>query len=295
MFAQGRERFGSFDPVRHRWAALASAGAAVVALAPASPASAATTVVHSATSGELDGSRLLLHGVHGKVTWIHDSGDSGRVSVRRLHRRGFAPGHPVATGVLHVAGHRGGDEPTFRLSKPRYNRARRTVSYRAKPLNNKPVRGRVVRAAGAGRPTRFGAASLSIVPSPQLDGQHCHGKFGNGATFPLVAQGSAWDSDSWDSDPDDDVLYGRQGLASIATWESHGPWAQGCSNTVTWSWIDGSDPPATSPLVVSITTYVKWDGSDHSNTCSVTTGGDKYKCEDDGTSAGNSAYIVTHR
>jgi hypothetical protein len=55
-------------------------------------------------------------------------------------------------------------------------------------------------------------------------------------------------------------------------------------------------PAADAPVVVSITTYVKWDGSDHSNTCNVTSAGDKYKCIYDGAdSAGNSAFIVAHR
>ena len=51
----------------------------------------------------------------------------------------------------------GGDALTFKLSRPRYSAAHRTVSYRAKPLNNKPLP----------RVGRFGAASLSIVSAPQ--------------------------------------------------------------------------------------------------------------------------------
>jgi hypothetical protein len=152
-----------------------------------------------------------------------------------------------------------------------------------------------------GRGARFGAASLSIVPHPTVasgdnGGKDCHGQFGNGATFPLAAEGGKWDSDSWASDPNNDLLYGQQGNASIATWESDGGLLEGCSNTVTWSWIDGSVPPATTPLTVVITTYVKWDGSDHSNTCNVTSGGDNYHCVIDGPqSAGNSSFIVTNR
>jgi hypothetical protein len=301
MFAHSRELFGSFEGAGCRRAGLAAAGAAVVALAVASAASAATTVVHSANSGELGGGRLTLHGVRGQVTWLSDSGHSGRGPVRHLHRRVFAPGLPAATGVLHAAGHRGGDEPTFRLSKPRYNRARHTVSYRAKPLNNQRLPGGAVRAAGVQQSGRFGAASLSIVPAPQVGsgdngGKDCHGKFVNGTSFPLVASRDSWDTDTWASDPLGDLLYGRQGNASIATWESDGGFLRGCSNTVTWSWIDGSVPPADAPLTVVITTYEKWDGSDYSNTCNVTSGGDKYKCVGDGPqSAGNSAYSVTPR
>jgi hypothetical protein len=100
------------------------------------------------------------------VTWAHNSGRSGVIAVRRLHRMLFSPKTPAATGTLHVAGHRGGDELTFKLSNPRYNRARRTVGYRAKPLNHKPLPSRAAaQAAGAAR--RFGPASLSMVAAPQ--------------------------------------------------------------------------------------------------------------------------------
>jgi hypothetical protein len=40
------------------------------------------------------------------------------------------------TGVLHVAGYHGGDEPTFRLSQPRYSPSRQTVSYTVQRLND---------------------------------------------------------------------------------------------------------------------------------------------------------------
>jgi hypothetical protein len=110
------------------------------------------------------------------------------------------------------------------------------------------------------------------------------------------AESSAWDTDSWDSDPNGDIVYGKQTKNLIATWESHGGFGQGCSNTVAWSWIDGSVPPADAPVVISITTYVKWNGSDHSNTCDITTGSDKFVCIADGSeSQGNSAFIVAPR
>ena len=49
--------------------------------------------------------------------------------------------------------------------------------------------------------------------------------------------------------------------------------------------------------MVSITTYVKWDGSAYSNTCAVTTGSDKYMCELDqpGAGEGNSQFLVVPR
>jgi hypothetical protein len=143
-------------------AAVAAAG--LLAAAPAgaqAPPRGATVFVHSAKSGKLGGGRLTLHGVRPRVTWAHGSGRYGVMPVKRLHRQLFPRAKLAATGTLHVAGHRGGDEPIFKLSKPRYNRARRTVSYKAKRLNNKPLASRAAGAAGAAR--RFGAASLSMV------------------------------------------------------------------------------------------------------------------------------------
>ena len=142
-------------------AAVAAAG--LLAAAPAgaqTPPRHDTVYVHSAASGELGGGRLTLRGVKPRVTWAHNSGRHGVMRVKLLHRRLFPRAKLAATGTLHVAGHRGGDELILKLSKPRYNRAGRTVSYRARPLNNKPLPNRAVRAAAAAR--RFGAASLSI-------------------------------------------------------------------------------------------------------------------------------------
>jgi hypothetical protein len=171
VFSDTEQASGRVGETRGRFGAavLAAVAAAGLWAATASgtqpPAGGATMFVHSAGSGELRNGRLTLHGVSGKVTWAHDSGRSGVLAVRRLHRRLSAAGKPGATGTLHVAGHRGGDEPTFRLSRPRYNRARHTVSYRARPLNKKSLPGRAAHAAGA--PRTFGAASLSIVAAPQ--------------------------------------------------------------------------------------------------------------------------------
>ena len=124
-----------------------------------------TVFVHSAKSGELSGGRLTLLGVGPRVTWTHESGRSGTMAIKGMHRMLFAPTTPEATATLHVAGHRGGDEPTFKLSQPRYNRVRHTVSYKAKPLDNKSPPGRAVRAAGTEH--AFGAASLTIQGAPQ--------------------------------------------------------------------------------------------------------------------------------
>jgi hypothetical protein len=105
--------------------------AGLLATAPVSarvPSGGATVFVHSATSGELSGGRLTLRGVGGRVTWAHNRGRSGVLRITRLHRMLFAPAKSAVTGALHVAGHRGGEEPTFKLSRPRHSAAHSTVS-----------------------------------------------------------------------------------------------------------------------------------------------------------------------
>ena len=143
----------------------------LLAGAPASaqaPPRGGTVFVHSAESGTLSGGRLTLLGVGPRVTWTHESGRSGVMAVKAMHRMLFTPTTPEATATLHVAGHRGGDEPTFKLSQPRFNRARQMVSYEAKPLDNKRLPGRSARAAQTAR--MFGPASLTIqgAPTPSM-------------------------------------------------------------------------------------------------------------------------------
>ena len=151
--------------------ALAFAGWAVAAGTAAAPASAQappaghTVFVHSAPSGELGSGRLTLRGVGRRVTWVHESGRSGALLVEKMHRLLFTSGRPSATGALHVAGHHGGDELTFTLTRPSYNASRGTVSYRVKQINRGHLPARAGRAAEATQ--QFGAASLSIVGAPQ--------------------------------------------------------------------------------------------------------------------------------
>jgi hypothetical protein len=170
MFADTRKRYGSFEHCRRKsvravgLVALAAGLLAAPATASAVPGG-ATVFVQSAKNGQLGGGRLVLAGVSGRVSWATNSGRAGVISLRRLHRRLIRPGKP-ATGTLHIAGQRGGQELAFRLSRPRYNPARHTVAYRAKPLAKR----RAARAAGFQRPRRFGAVSLSIIPHPALMG-----------------------------------------------------------------------------------------------------------------------------
>ena len=75
----------------------------------------ATVFTHSAQSGEFRGGRLTLRGVSRRVTAVTNAGHSGVVSMTRLHARLFGSGIAPATGTLHVAGDRGGDESTCGL------------------------------------------------------------------------------------------------------------------------------------------------------------------------------------
>jgi hypothetical protein len=171
----------------------------------------------------------MLRGVAGRVTYVTNAGRSGRLSVRRLHRRIIVPGRP-ATGTLHVAGQRGGEEPAFRLTRPRYNAARRTVSYRARPLNKRRLPG-----PGA----RFGAASLSIVSHPQMmggasGGNSCVVTLKNLSGVPYTVSPSQGDHQQWRRTP---PTYLPD--ATMATWKTDADAGYGCSSTLSLEVPDG--------------------------------------------------------
>jgi hypothetical protein len=229
-----RQRFGSFDGTLPRAGAGRVAGlAAVLAawLVVAAPVSAqpspagATVYVHSAKSGELRGGRLILHGVASRVTWAHSSGRSGVLAVKRVHRRLFSAG-TAAVGTLHVAGHRGGDEPTFRLSNPRYNRARRTVSYRVRALDNKQLPGTDTRAAGAAR--SFGPSSLTMIAASST-GQGVWDLTQTNEYACASGTGTCWGT------------LGVLGLDAGATVTATRHWSDGVSDKVTYQADQGGD------------------------------------------------------
>ncbi|HEY1274953.1 MAG TPA: hypothetical protein VGF25_08580 [Thermoleophilaceae bacterium] len=259
--------------------AMVAAGLAAAALAGAPAASAGTVIVHSAGSGELRGDRLILHGVNPRVSYATSSGRAGTESVRRVHRRVFVPGKP-ATGTLHVAGHHGGDEPTFRLSRPRYSAARDTVSYRARPLDNKRLPGGTARAAGIPA-RRFGAASLSIVPHTALasgsnGGNDCYALINNEGGFnaaDLELQSSSnWDTDSWASgSPPSSIEI--NGTAAV---ESDGGLWRGCSQTTVWTRAPGGRAP-TGTFTITVT----WPWTQLPTSTCTTDQPDWYRCRRD--------------
>jgi hypothetical protein len=272
----------------------------LVALAPATATAGATpsgstVFTHSAKSGELGGGRLTLHGVSRRVTWVINSGRSGVVSVRRLHAKLFAPGTPPATGTLHVAGDRGGDEVTFSLSRPRYSASRHTVSYAAKPLNHRSLPSRSARAAQSASAQQFGAASLSIVGAPEVSGGDnggldCHQTLQNNTVHLLGASGeSKWDTDTWD--PGIPFQYNLDALGSVISWGSDGGLLRGCSNTGQWTFIPSPSTGDPNPpnVTFTMTTTYPWSGTP-TNTCTSTDPQD-FPCLANGiNSAGNATW-----
>jgi hypothetical protein len=232
MFADARKRYGSLEH-RRRWLRGVGVVALAAVLSAAAPATAAavpggaTVFVQSAKSGQLGGGRLVLAGVSGRVSWATNSGRAGVIPLRKLHRRLIRPGKP-ATGMLHIAGQRGGQELAFRLSRPRYNPARHTVAYRAKPLAKR----RAARAAAFRRPRRFGPASLSIIPHPTLmgasDSPTCTATITNDTNYDLNARGGQFEhlvTDNWNPMwPQTIAAHGS------ATWASVGQDSIGCVN-----------------------------------------------------------------
>jgi hypothetical protein len=264
-----------------------------VGLAGAWEASAATVMTHSAKSGEYKGGRLILRGVGGRVSYAISSGRAGTVSVRRLHRRLFLPGLP-ATATLHVAGMRGGDEPTFRLTKPRYSASRRTVSYRAKPLDGKPLPSRAARASGYRASRRFGAASLSIVGHPRLTGgdnggNDCQTNIGNMTDGDLANNGpkawgnpiqlvssQQWDTDDWSPPPPGDRF---DPLKNTGSFVSEGGFLRGCWQSTVWQFVprcfnDGCGPDGTFTLTAG------WPWGSFPPTYTCTSSNPQFTCLD---------------
>jgi hypothetical protein len=201
---------------------VAIVGAGLFTLAPAAgaaPVGSAVVYTHSAKSGELGGGRLTLHGVRRQVTWASNGARSGVASVKRMHSVLFSPGITSATGTLHLVGPRRGAALTFRLSRPRYNARRRTVSYRAKPLNNRRLPGR-----RGGMPRSFGAASLSLLDAPQVGrpfNASCQTTVNNGTKSDITVTKAQQQSDSsWggSGDPTGSVAHPGGAL----TWVSNG-------------------------------------------------------------------------
>ncbi len=266
---------------------VAAAGLLAVLPAPAS-ANSAMTFVHSASGGELAGNRLTLREVGRHVTWIHNGGRAGRVTIQRLHRRLFLPGRP-ATGTLHVAGHRGGQEATFRLSRPRYDLGRGTVSYTVRRLGKVRLPGRSARSAQGAR--QFGAASLSIVPHPQLTGgdnggNDCPMGLVNETGYGVQATGaSKWDTDTWATAiPANEIVPSHSkvptGADLRAFWESDGGLWRGCSNTATWQLVvDPNDPTqAPPPAGVTFTFSMSWPWGSGSPSPSCSSTNSQFYC-----------------
>jgi hypothetical protein len=116
--------------------------------------------------------RVRLVGVSPGLTTFTDrpSRQAGHESVRtfvaRWARRGFASDPPNAALVVHDAP-ASSDVTMLTLSHPRYDRARRTLTYAARPLDDAPA-GELAglnKRADRIRARRFGAASLFIDDS----------------------------------------------------------------------------------------------------------------------------------
>jgi hypothetical protein len=253
--------------------------ASLAATAGTATAATASSVMymHSASSGELAGGRLTLHGVGHNVTWMLRNGRTGVDSISHVHGRLFAPKKP-ATALLHIAGHRGGEELAFRLSDPRYSAARRTVSYRAVALAKETRATSAPTRVAAAAPQRFGAASLSVVPHASVatgdnGGRDCVTGLSNQTEYLLqVVSASNWDTDTWASPIPGGEILGPQGGQ---TWESWGGWLRGCSSTATWKYIPGgfsANPPS---VTFTVSTGYQW-GGDWGNSC--TSSDPQYYC-----------------
>jgi hypothetical protein len=227
---------------------------------------------------------LILHGVGRRLPWFSGGADSGFVSVTTMHRRLFSPAQGSQTGLLHVSARRRGGVPAFRLSRPRYNAQRRTVSYRAGLLRRRA-------AAASQRPLRpFGRATLAILPRRVglPGGVPCSGTLVN--TTPDGIQfvsASSWDTDTWapGSPPSPGTLIGHD---DSATWESDGGFWRGCSNTLVWRVAFG-DPAYAATLTITVSQA--WNALAPTSTC--TSSNPRVTCLDQGRQGTSNLWLVT--
>jgi hypothetical protein len=248
--------------VRGRRAGLVAALAAglfAVGLAGA-PGASALKFKHSAKSAELRDGRLILRGVSGRVTYLASSGRWATARLKRVHMGVFLPGRP-ATARLHEAGHRAGDDLSFRLTGPRYNAARRTVSFKAKRVASKRAPAGGARAAAtsgtralSAGSSQLGPASLTVTSHPTVApapaaGNRCQGQIGNYTGKYLSFQSfTAWDTDTWSSYPAEDDYHHLGPGFNSSYWDTIGGDLRGCGNTVVWQYAglsDGSRFPGT--------------------------------------------------
>ncbi len=234
---------------------LAVAAVGLLAIAPTSASAqfgGATRFLQSAKSGGLHGDQLTLRGVGRSVRW-KGSGPgkrSGVVSFQLLERRLFS-GNAAPTADLHVAGQRG--VVRLRISRPRYNARRGTVSYRTKRLSKRRV------------PRGFGAASLSIVSPPLVGGSYghhsCQTQLQDNTAYGLQPISfSKGDLDVWAFLSPPSAVIGNN---DSTTWESDGALFKGCSNSAVWKFVpdpNSPHPPTPPPGTVSFTTTYPWDG-----------------------------------
>jgi hypothetical protein len=276
MLSDRQQRSGGFDSSGRRragrtGASVSAAGlaapvaAGLVAAAPAGAepaAGGAPKFTHSAKRGEFRGGRLILHGVPRRAIAKTSDGRTDRVLVERLHARLFLPGKP-ATGTLR---HSGGKKAAFSLSRPRYSAARRTVSYRAKPVNNKPL---------PSVPRRFGRASLSMVAHPQVmlgDGKSCKVQVINHTNNDWRVN-SSWTWNQWISgDPLNRTLPHTPDMRgnNYIEWESgNSGFDRGCGNDVMLEIVPNApdDPFAGAQFRFQLT--IAWNGprSDDVDSC----------------------------
>jgi hypothetical protein len=282
LLMTGRFGVGSTSGNRLRTVGVGVMVAALAVLA-AGRADAGSMYVHSATGGAFANGRLTLHGVGRNVTWVSTGASTGVTPTTLVLKRLFSHKRS-ATGVLDISGKRHGQAFAFSLSAPRYNAARRAVTYRATSLTKRTVGS----SAATAVPRHFGAASLSVQLASPLEvsapgalssgsgdngGNDCALQITNNSNQGeqiFLLSSSQWDTDEWDPAPPETMDFG-----DVEEIESVGGLARGCHLETVW----GSDPPGTNPGQATITIDVTWKWTELPTTSCTTTNPGLYRCE----------------
>jgi hypothetical protein len=207
--------------------------------------------------------RLTLRGVDPHVVYFSDRPQrvTGTTDTEHLVADLFGRGAPPNAALEIPGGDADHDAMAVELQSPRYDKAKRTLTYTVRGLRDSGSLTHPRLAAMRDRldrelPRRFGAVSLFIDDSDW--GNTCTANLvSNAQNYVTESSANDWPTDHWDDNP--------AGLAikpnETKGWKSGGGFGRGCSNTVTFNTWDGST------IVITTESPV---GSSNTYTCDVT-------------------------
>jgi hypothetical protein len=229
-------------------------------------------------AGKSNTFRLTLRGVDANAIFFTDrpARDTGLISQKALMGALFGRARSAPNAAVEVLGARKDqDVLAVKLTSPRYDARKRTLSYVVSRLNTlssglRHYRARADRKLAA----RFGSVSL-FIDSGTAWGNSCTANVVNNTGSAMVWQSeSQWSTDTWQAGGDPANTGIPPNGANFDAGSDSGGFARGCSFSTVWSLSDGS--------TISMSTTDPYTGS-NSFSC-VSSEPSKYQCTINGSS-----------